>query len=300
VTIGGATGLLTGDADAATTFDGSNDYVIVSSGTHNMANATFACWVQFASNPASSKHVAGLVNGIGSGTYTPNLYIDSSGRPHWNLFDGGTKDINGTALSTGAPHFLVGTCNSSNSILYVDGVQAATIGCAANFTSFTVPNIFVSGNTSALGFFAFTADEFALWNSALTSVQVAALYTAGTTAPAPSVTTNAATSIADVGATLNATINPNGASTNYSFEYGLDTSYGTTTTPASAGSGTSGVAESTGISGLTASTTYHFRAKATNSTGTTNGSDASFSTTAADPTNAPVKPSSIHFAGRGQ
>lgn len=99
-------------------------------------------------------------------------------------------------------------------------------------------------------------------------------------ATAPAVTTNAATSVADTTATLNGSVNPEGAATTYKFDYGTTTSYGTSTTASSAGSGSSGVAENAALTGLTASTTYHYRVEATNATGTTLGSDQTFTTTA--------------------
>jgi hypothetical protein len=62
VTVGGASSLLVNDpADGATTFDGVDDYVIVTSGTHNLAQATVAVWIQYASAPAASKFIGGFV-----------------------------------------------------------------------------------------------------------------------------------------------------------------------------------------------------------------------------------------------
>ena len=92
------------------------------------------------------------------------------------------------------------------------------------------------------------------------------------------VTTGAATDVAQTSATLNGTVNPNGESTNYYFEYGTDTSYGSTTESTSAGSGTTNVSVSVEITGLTSGTTYHFRLVATNSSGTTYGIDVTFVT----------------------
>lgn len=106
------------------------------------------------------------------------------------------------------------------------------------------------------------------------------------TAPpsAPTVTTGTASNVAQTTATLNGTVNPNGSATTCHFEYGLTTSYGTNTpNDTSPGAGTSAVPVSANISGLTASTLYHFRLVCSNSGGTTNGADATFTTTAAPP-----------------
>lgn len=94
---------------------------------------------------------------------------------------------------------------------------------------------------------------------------------------APLATTTAATSVTATAATLNGTVNPNGLATTYYFQWGTTTSYGTNTTSASAGSGTSTLSFSEPITGLITGTTYHFRIVATNADGTTYGSDMSFS-----------------------
>ncbi len=96
---------------------------------------------------------------------------------------------------------------------------------------------------------------------------------------APTVTTGAATDITSSSATLNGTVNANGASTDVTFEYGADTSYGATVT--ATGSPVSGVTDtavSYALSGLTPNTTYHFRAVGENAAGATDGADASFTT----------------------
>src|SRR2546427_4791988 len=60
-------------------------------------------------------------------------------------------------------------------------------------------------------------------------------------------------------------------------EYGTTETYGTSIAcSALPGEGTSPVAVSAALSGLTANTTYHFRISATNASGTSKGLDASF------------------------
>jgi hypothetical protein len=98
--------------------------------------------------------------------------------------------------------------------------------------------------------------------------------------PAPTVVTLAATSITMTGATLNGTVSPNGSSTTARFDYGLTTSYGMQPTASPApGSGSTPVAVSAAISGLSCSTLYHFRVVGINAS-TTNGSDLTFTTSA--------------------
>jgi hypothetical protein len=90
---------------------------------------------------------------------------------------------------------------------------------------------------------------------------------------APTVVTKAASGVEATKATVNGTVDPEGLATKYYFQYGTSTSYGSLTSEASAGEGTSAVAESAKLTGLTAGTTYHFRVVATNAAGTSYGSE---------------------------
>ncbi len=96
----------------------------------------------------------------------------------------------------------------------------------------------------------------------------------------PTVTTGAGAERTQSEAKLNGTVNPDGQEvTACTFEYGLTTSYGSpaacSTKP---GSGTSPVAVSAPVTGLKSNTTYHFRLAATNSLGTSDGEDQTFTT----------------------
>ena len=93
----------------------------------------------------------------------------------------------------------------------------------------------------------------------------------------PVVTTNPATNVTSSSATLNGTVYPHGLSTTVHFQYGRTTSYGSTTANQTK-TGNTYQSVSANISGLTASTTYHFRIVATNSAGTTDGADRTFTT----------------------
>jgi plastocyanin len=100
---------------------------------------------------------------------------------------------------------------------------------------------------------------------------------APTPTPTPAVTTNPATNVASFSATLNGSLNPRGATTTVDFQYGLTTSYGSTT-PVQTQTGDTVRAISANITGLSASHVYHFRIVAHNNGGTSFGSDRTFTT----------------------
>jgi hypothetical protein len=97
---------------------------------------------------------------------------------------------------------------------------------------------------------------------------------------APTVVTEPASSVKQTSAKLNATVNPNGGNvSDCHFEYGTSPSYGASV-PCTAlpGSGTSPVAVSASLAGLSANTSYHFQIVATNPGGTSSGADQTFTT----------------------
>jgi len=112
----------------------------------------------------------------------------------------------------------------------------------------------------------------------------------------PLVSTSAATNVTTSSATLNGTVNPNGLTTNYYFQWGTSISYGNVTPTLSAGSGSTNISVSATISGLIAGTTYHFRLIATNSDGTSTGNNFSFTPGAASITTSSVSNITLNSA----
>ena len=110
----------------------------------------------------------------------------------------------------------------------------------------------------------------------------------------PTVITQDAISITENSATLNGTVNANGEEVTVSFEYGETTAYGNVVDaiPLTV-SGTTVTAVSADISSLALGTNYHFRLKAENSDGRTNGNDIEFTTSTTKPTATTLAASSI-------
>jgi hypothetical protein len=100
----------------------------------------------------------------------------------------------------------------------------------------------------------------------------------------PTITPLSASNITTTSATLNGRVNPNGADvTDCHFEYGTTIAYGLQApcVPAAPISGSSDVAVSAAVTGLTPGATYHYRLVAANSGGPANGADVFFRTLAA-------------------
>ena len=120
-------------------------------------------------------------------------------------------------------------------------------------------------------------------NAAGTTYGNGTIVTTASAAKAPTVTSATPTGVTGTGATLNGTVNPNGSSTVYYYQYGPTSSYGSSTATVSAGQGTSVSTAAMTVSGLVSSSTYHSRIVASNAAGSSYGSDQTFATTAPPP-----------------
>ena len=113
----------------------------------------------------------------------------------------------------------------------------------------------------------------------------------------PAATATDATNITFQSATLNGLVDAHGAETTYHFEYGTTTAYGTSTpngTVPGSHSSSSGTVNAD-IGSLVPSTVYHFKLVATNSVGTTESADKTF-TTPASPYAPPPVPNTVSIS----
>jgi len=158
---------------------------------------------------------------------------------------------------------------ANTTITFKDG--AATIG---------------SGALDTTGTATFTTSSFSLGSHNITASYPDTGILSGSTSPvlvqtviaSPTAITDSASLIATTTATLDGTVNDNGAVTTVNFDYGLTTTYGSSISGGVVAVGAGATPVSAAISGLTCNTTYHFRVTASNSAGSASGTDATFTT----------------------
>ncbi len=110
---------------------------------------------------------------------------------------------------------------------------------------------------------------------------------------APQVITNAATYVSASSALLNGQVNANNSPSTAWFEYGTTMNLGSQTTSQPVGMGNNYQNYSSALSGLSANTTYYFRADAQNSYGTTYGTILSFTTSGGGTIVVPQTPTTV-------
>lgn len=180
-------GLIPSDpTDDAVLFDATNDYVR-SNVILNTGDITLICWFDYSGTPpGASSMICGLVNSDGSGQTDKVLFMDTSGRVIFYLFDGVARETSPSSALSAGPHMLVGVADDAaafgTSRCYVDGVEAGThTPTAPSHQGYTDNNIFVAGSSSIYGRLAGIRDEFAVFTDEIGPGDIADLYDIATT-----------------------------------------------------------------------------------------------------------------------
>ena len=200
-----------------------------------------------------------------------------------------TADTNAASAVSATGATLNGTVNANNDSTTVTFEYGLTTGYGTTVTADQSP---VTGAANTAVSKAITG----LTNNTTYYYRVVAQNGSGTTYGAdmtfftgtapPTVTTAAASGIGSTSATLNGTVNANNSSTTVTFEYGDTTGYGrTVTADQSPVTGSTGTPVSVTPTDLLPNITYHYRAVGQNASGTTYGTDMTFTT---NPANAPT------------
>ena len=218
--------------------------------------------------------IAGLnpvtVTDVGPQVITGDLcYADTGFADHYNRFLVGTVWVDTNGNDQYDPGEGIGGVTVNPNLGTYYAVTADSGGYAIPITAAGTYIVTFSGSS-------ISAPVTRTATVGSTSVLLDLKYAGGNTVPEAN--TASATSVGSASAVLHGTVIPNGSETTYYFQYGTTNAYGAQTTSRTTGIDLS-VAET--VTGLSATTTYHYRLAATNASGTSLGPDRTFQTTAA-------------------
>lgn len=161
--------------------DGTNDYVNVSASTDfvfGTSDFSFSVWF----NPDVISGYRSVVDfRLSNADTAPSLY--NSTNSGWKLYiwSGSSQILNSDAtLNTGQWYHAVYTRSSGSATLYLDGESVATGTDSTNYSLSAAPKWGGLGSGVAANTFNGKLDECAVFNSALSSSDVTAIYNSGT------------------------------------------------------------------------------------------------------------------------
>lgn len=229
--------------------------------------------------PNTTYHYRAVLTGIGT-YYGADMTFTTPSGP--TVTTGAASSV---GANTAAMNGTVNANNDSTTVTFEYGFDTSYGQTAAADQSPVTGNTGTAVSNTLTGLIPNQAYHYRVVGANVNGTNTGADTTFTTGAVAPAVATNAATGIGATGATLTGTVNPNNDSTTVTFEYGTTTAYGSTVTAdQSPLTGTSNTLVSKGITGLLTNTTYHYRVVGQNGTGTTNGTDMTFTTGTNTPT----------------
>ncbi len=163
-------------------FDGTTNYVMVTSSasTALVGNLTVAAWIRIPVPNSSYNGIGAEYGGctVGAGTCGFDLGYYMGGIT-FNIrsgANGNSGTATGGAIGDGNWHFVTGVFNGTQVIAYRDGVAGAPVSWAYPPGANTIP--FTIGSRGGSNLFPGIIDDVRLYNRALSSAEVQALYNA--------------------------------------------------------------------------------------------------------------------------
>jgi hypothetical protein len=280
-----------GSANAAYSFNNTDNYInanLTTINTTSNSQVTVAFWMYWNGDDNTGAMPIGFVNS------DSEIYVlwTRDGYFGFNTSLGEVYGITSSELDNLWVHVVAifTNGNATQSKLYIDRIAQSLIldgstpranSVASNMYLGGFPDDSNCGSCAVWSMFDGKIDDVRVYNRALSDTEVQQLYQISNPTP-PTAVTNAASVITPTSAKLSGSINPNGAATSVTFNFGTTTSYGTNiaATPATIAATAGATAVSADKTGLYPATTYHYRVKAVNSAGTTFGANKTFTTTA--------------------
>lgn len=203
----------------------------------------------------------------------------TTARPSINSFSGaGTSDVTATLSAAVTP-------NGAATTVFFEYGPTPGFGTTTAGQSIGSGNSPVNVSVNLTGLAAGTTYHYRVYATNSVGTTTAASGTFQTSAPLPQVTTTAASFVTTGTASINATINPNSLATSVYFLWGTRADELTAQTPTqNVGAGSANLDVWAELSGLTADTTYFYKAVAVNGGTAVSGSVLSFRTLPVKPT----------------
>ncbi len=197
----GAAGAISGDANTASTFDGTGNGLVSAPAAITGPNTfTTEAWVNTTST--SGGKILGFGNqqsGGESSSYDRHIYMDDAGRIWFGVYPGGVATLNTTkSYNDGQWHQIVTSLGPDGMTLYVDGLRVGTrsdVTTAQPYTGYwRVGGDNIGGWPSqpSSNYLNGSIDDVSIYPTVLTKDQVLAQYVAsGRTSPIPAVPSDA-------------------------------------------------------------------------------------------------------------
>lgn len=286
-TLVGPTWVSTGKYGNALLFDGVNDYVSTPDvGDLDFTNGmTLEMWVYPSTTPVGPTYWTGIAK-----AYVYYLYPTHGDHSNYPIIgfenNGQETQLPGTSVLPAATwSYLVGTYDGSTLRLYVNGSQVSSMSGPGNIDTNNAA-IWLGGNESYGEYFPGIIDNVRIYNRALSVSEIqtnmSLAITSGQDLTPPTISSVTSSNLTSSSARITWTTNE---ASDSQVEYGLTTTYGTTTTLNSS----QVTSHTVDLVGLSSSSTYHYRVKSKDASNNLSmSSDATFATSAPADVTAPV------------
>ncbi len=278
---------VTGHTNNAINFDGANDYIVVNNVGVNTTGGQFNTVVFWMYWNGTNAQIPFAWSG---NNYCVCLYNSHFGV---NTGNGDILGISSTGLSNTWVHVAVvfpnATPSISNTKIYINSaLQTLTLWGTPDGSKSATTTVYMGSRNGTYAYFGGKLDEVSIYNSELSAAQISTLYNSSGT---PTITTTSVGNITQTTASAGGNVTADGGASVTARGVCWSTSSNPTTANSTTTDGTGTGAFTSSITGLSSNTTYHVRAYATNSAGTSYGSDIQFATLNAAIANYYVSPS---------
>ena len=181
----------TGKIGNGISVDGVNDYV----GGNKLIKApqvTISAWFKIASVPATNTNIVGFANGADTGVHDKELYLDTSGKLRFYVYDGGSKHtaIPNVTVPLNEWVYAASTADGTNAKVYMNGALIGSVSAGNTYAQYSQPNVFVARSSSSFSYLNGSIDEVRIYNRSLSSSEIQQIYSEGMDSTAPSVPQN--------------------------------------------------------------------------------------------------------------